>query len=523
VTYSTAAQKRIEPHQVDAEMERVRRAFAQVEAELEESARRVSEQIDPSLAEIFRAHRLMLESLLASNEFEKELRESLTSAAEAVKTVFRKWEAKFAAIQDETLRERAEDIVDLARRVLRQLEGADAFGLAAMPAGSVLVTQRLLPSDVVALSPRDVKAIVVESLGQGSHAALITREKGIPTLAGLPGLLSQIRSGDEALVDTFREALIISPSSNTRLDFDQRLEAYRASLFICKGQCHKPAITRDGQKISVEANLAAHASLETVIENGADGVGLFRIEELYFTRELPPSEEELFSELQRLVAPLRDKPVTIRLLDAGGDKAIPSLRLSFESNPLLGKRGVRLLLDYPQLARTQLKSLLRLSQTQDIRILVPMVTLERDMQQMRELLVAVADEMDMEKLPPLGAMIETPAAALTVGQIARHADFLSVGTNDLTQYTMVAGRDNATVSGYYEDTHPSMLRLLGIIITEASGKPVTICGEMAGREDVIPRLLELGFRALSISPPLIPTTKELIRSIDTRNLRANVD
>src|SRR6266705_6416050 len=177
----SAEAHRIEPHQVDAELERVRRAFAQVEAELEQSARSISEQIDPSLGEIFRAHRLMLESLLSSNEFEKELRGSLTSAAEAVKTVFRKWEAKFAAIQDETLRERAEDIVDLARRVLRQLEGADAFGLAAMPVGSVLVTQRLLPSDVVALSPREVKAIVVESLGQGSHAALITREKGIPT------------------------------------------------------------------------------------------------------------------------------------------------------------------------------------------------------------------------------------------------------------------------------------------------------------------------------------------------------
>ena len=517
----SAETHRIEPHQVDAEMERVRRAFVQVEAELEESARRVSEQIDPSLGEIFRAHRLMLESLLSSNEFDKELRGSLTSAGEAVKRVFRKWEAKFTAIQDETLHERADDILDLARRVLRQLEGADAFGLAAMPAGSVLATQRLLPSDVVALTPRDVKAIVVESLGQGSHAALLAREKGIPTLAGLPGLLSQIRGGDEALVDAFREALIISPSPNTRRDFDQRLEEYRASLFTCKGECRKPAITRDGQKISVEANLAAHASVEAVIENGADGVGLFRVEQLYFARELPPSEEELFSELQHLVAPLREKSVTIRLLDIGGDKAIPSLRLPFESNPLLGKRGVRLLLDYPQLARTQLKTLLRLSQVQDIRILVPMVTFERDMQQMRELLVAVAGEMGIENLPPLGAMIETPAAALTVGQIAKHADFLSVGTNDLTQYTLVAGRDNATVSGYYEDTHPSMLRLLGIIIAEASGKPVTICGEMAGRADVIPTLLEIGFRALSISPPLIPTTKELIRSLDTRNLRAN--
>jgi phosphoenolpyruvate-protein phosphotransferase len=515
----SAEAHRIEPHQVDAEMERVRRAFVQVEAELEESARRVSEQIDPSLAEIFRAHQLMLESLLSSNEFERELRGSLTSAAEAVKKVFRKWEAKFAAIQDETLRQRADDILDLARRVLRQLEGADAFGLAAMPAGSVLVTQRLLPSDVVAVSPRDVKAIVVESLGQGSHAALLAREKGIPSLAGLPGLLSQIRSGDEALVDAFREALVISPNPETRRDFERRLEEYRASLWTCKGECRKPAITRDGQTISVEANLAPPAGVDTVIENGADGVGLFRIEQLYFARELPPSEEELFSELQHIVAPLREKPVTIRLLDIGGDKAIPSLRLPFESNPLLGKRGVRLLLDYPQLARTQLKTLLRLSQAQDIRILVPMVTFARDMQQIRELLGAVAHEMGIENLPPLGAMIETPAAALTVGQIVRHADFLSVGTNDLTQYTLVAGRDNATVSDYYEDTHPSMLRLLGIIIAEASGKPVTICGEMAGREEVIPTLLEIGFRALSISPPLIPTTKELIRSIDTRNSR----
>ena len=509
---------RIEPHQAEAEMERIRLAFAQVEAELEETARRLSEQIDPGLAEIFRAHRLMLESFLSTNEFERELRGSLTNAAEAVKKVFRKWEAKFAAVENETFRQRADDILDLARRVLRQLEGAEAFELAAMPLGCILATQRLLPSDIVAISSREVRALVVESLGQGSHAALLAREKGIPTLAGLPGLLGQIRGGDDALVDAFREALIISPNPETRRDFAQRLDKYRASLGTCKGECSKPAITRDGQTIFVEANFAAHAGVDTVIENGADGVGLFRIEELYFARELPPSEEELFGELQRLLAPLREKPVTIRLLDIGGDKSIPPLRLPFESNPLLGKRGVRLLIDYPQLARTQLKSLLRLFQAQDIRILVPMVTFERDMQQMRELLAAVAHEMGIQNLPPLGAMIETPAAALTVGQIVRQADFLSVGTNDLTQYTLAAGRDNAAVSAYYEDTHPSMLRLLGIIIAEASGKPVTICGEMAGREEVIPTLLELGFRALSISPPLIPTTKELIRSIDSRNL-----
>ena len=510
---------RIEPYQVDTEMERIRRAFVQVEVELEESAQRVSEQLDPSLAEIFRAHQLMLESLLASNEFERELRGASTSAGEAVKRVFRKWEEKFNVIDDETLRQRADDILDLARRVLRKLGGADGFGFAAVPPDSILVTSRLLPSDVVALSPRDVKAIVVESLGQGSHAALLAREKSIPTLAGLPGLLSQVRRGDQALVDAFREALVISPNSETQRDFEQRLEKYRASLFICKGECDKPAVTRDGQTVSVEANLAVNTVVDSVIGNGADGVGLFRIEQLYLARELPPPEAELFTELQHLVAPLREKPVTIRLLDVGGDKTIPSLRLPFELNPLLGKRGVRLLLSYPELARTQLKALLRLSQAQDIRILVPMVTFERDMQQMRELLATVGREMRIESLPLIGAMIETPAAALTVGQIVRHADFLCVGTNDLTQYTLVAGRDNTTVSDYYDDTHPSILRLLGIILGEAAGKPVTICGELAGREEVIPTLLEIGFRALSISAPLIPTTKQLIRSIDLKKSR----
>jgi phosphoenolpyruvate-protein phosphotransferase len=510
---------RIEPNQVDREMERIRRAFALVGSELEESARRISEQLAPSLAEIFRAHQLMLESLLSSNEFENELRTSLTTAEGAVKKIFQKWEEKFAAIEDGAVRQNSDDILDLARRVLRKLEGAEAYGLAAMPPGSVLVTQRLLPSDIIVISPREVKAIIVESLGQGSHAALLARENNIPTLAGFPGLMSYVRRGDEALVDAFQEALVILPNEETRHAFDLRLEKYRASLVTCKWECYKPAVTRDDVRISVEANLTAHTGADLVLANGADGVGLFRIEQLYLTRELPPSEEELFDELQNLVAPLREKPVTIRLLDVGGDKTIPFLRLPYEASPLLGKRGVRLLLDYPQLTRTQLRVLLRLSQSQEIRILVPMVTFESEMQQIRELLVELADELDIEKLPPLGAMIETPAAALTVGQIVKHADFLCVGTNDLTQYTLVADRENTTVSDYYKETHPSMLRLLSIIIAEASGRPVTICGELAGREEVIPTLVEIGFRALSVAPPLIPTTKELIRTIDTRNFR----
>jgi phosphoenolpyruvate-protein kinase (PTS system EI component) len=205
--------------------------------------------------------------------------------------------------------------------------------------------------------------------------------------------------------------------------------------------------------------------------------------------------------------------VTIRLLDVGGDKPLPFLNLPPETNPLLGRRGVRLLLAFPQLVRTEIRALLRLSQDQHIRILVPMVALERDIQKIREIFEIVAHEMGLQQLPPFGAMIETPAAALTVAAIARYADFLCVGTNDLTQYTLAAGRDDSTVSDYYIDNHPALLRLLGIIIREAAGKSVTICGELGGREDAIPKLLRMGFRGLSIAPPLIPATKDLIRSI----------
>jgi phosphoenolpyruvate-protein phosphotransferase (PTS system enzyme I) len=503
---------RIAPDEVAGELERIRRALSAVAADLRESARRVSEELDPDVAEIFGAHRMMLDGLLASHEFEKEVEGALLPAADAVRVVFRRWEARFASLADETFRQRADDVVDLARRVLRRLDPAAGPGLAALPPGSVLVAQRLLPSDVVALSNREVAAILVESLGQGSHAAILAREKAIPVVAQLPGLLEGVRRGDALLVDAFRGVAIVSPGPETRRDFERRLEQSRANLFRCKGECHKPAITRDGQRVRVEANLAAGEEAELLLENGADGVGLFRIEQLYLARELPPSEDELLEELARIVAPLREKPVTIRLLDIGGDKTIPSVRLPREPNPALGKRGVRLLLDHPRLLGAQLRALLRLSATQPIRVLVPMITLERDIARVREQLAAAAREVGIRELPPLGAMIETPAAALCVAQIGAHADFLCVGTNDLAQYTLAAGRDDETVSQYYADDHPALFRLLGLLRADAPGKPVTLCGELAGREEAIPRLLGMGFRGLSIAPRLVPTTKELIRS-----------
>jgi phosphoenolpyruvate-protein phosphotransferase len=505
--------------QIAGEWSRILTSFEQTRRELDDSALRIEEQFDAALAGIFRAHGMMLDGILSSGEIEREL-ESLVGAEAAVRRVFRRLHERFMALKGPTLQQRADDVADLGRRVLRHLRGVDGSSLEHVPKGNVLVVERLLPSDVVALSRRGVAAIVVGALASGAHAALLAREKRIPVVAGPPGIVHRIRNLEELLVDGSRGTIVVSPDAETRRTFQARLEAFDRAAVRCRGACRVPAFTLDGELVTVEANLGAHDDVELAIDNGADGVGLFRIEQLYLARALPPSEDELFEELRALTAPLRGRPVTIRLLDVGGDKPVPFLPFPVEPNPSLGRRGVRLLLEYPQLVRTQLAALFRLAQEQDVRILVPMVTLEEDIREMRVLFDATLETFPGAKRPPFGAMIETPAAALGVATITRHVDFLSVGTNDLAQYTLAAGRDDPAVSHYYDDTHAAVLRLLAIAITDAPGVPIALCGELAGREETMPELLRLGFRSLSMAPGLIPGAKELIRGVRLGDRRA---
>ena len=504
--------------QIAGEWSRILASFEHTRRELEDSALRIEEQFNAALAGIFRAHGMMLDGILSSGEIEREL-ESLVGAEAAVRRVFRRLHERFMALKGSTLQQRADDVADLGRRVLRHLRGVDGSSLD-VPKGNVLVVERLLPSDVVPLSRRGVAAIVVGALASGAHAALLAREKRIPVVAGPPGIVHRIRNLEELLVDGSRGTIVVSPDAETRRTFQTRLEAFDRAVVRCRGACREPAFTLDRELVTVEANLGAHDDVELAIDNGADGVGLFRIEQLYLARALPPSEDELFEELRALTAPLRGRPVTIRLLDVGGDKPVPFLPLPVEPNPSLGRRGVRLLLEYPQLVRTQLAALFRLAQEQDVRILVPMVTLEEDIREMRVLFDATLETFPGAKRPPFGAMIETPAAALGVATIARHVDFLSVGTNDLAQYTLAAGRDDPAVSHYYDDTHAAVLRLLAITITDAPGVPIALCGELAGREETMAELLRLGFRSLSMAPGLIPGAKELIRGVRLGERRA---
>ena len=507
------------PRDADAEWARIETALSATRRDLAEAVVRLEREVGSGIADVFRAHQMMLEGILSSGELAAELRGSDLDAAGAVRRVFRTWVQKFEVLPDPTLRQRADDVADLGRRLLGHLEGDDPHRLASVPEGAVVATSRLLPSDVIALSERRVVAILVESIGQASHAALLAREKSIPTVA-VSGIIEHLREGDDVLVDAYSGGVVIGADGGVRAEFEQRVVEYRARLARCRITCHQAARTLDGIGIRVEANLGTRGDVELVLGNGADGVGLFRIEQLYLGRELPPSEDELFEEMQAIASPLRDKPLTVRLLDVGGDKALAFLRPPKEANPSLGLRGIRLLLRHPALLRTQLAAFVRLSRAQDVRVLVPMVTLEDDIRVTRELFDEICGALGVESRPPFGAMIETPAAALGIPTIARHVDFLSVGTNDLTQYTFAAGRDDPNVNGYFQDAHASLLRLLEIIVDDAGALPLTLCGELAGREELLPRLLAIGFRSLSIAPPLIPAIKDRIRTLRIEGLRS---
>src|SRR5262249_9254311 len=358
---------------IEKELLRLRHAFEETLAELDQYAQRIEGEFDAALAGIFRAHGEMLRSLFASGELERELRESLLTAEGVVGRVLQRWHRKIEAIENPTLRQRADDVLDLGRNVIRRLRGEQGAGFQAVPEGSVLVAQQLLPSDIVRMPRTRVAAVVVEALGQGSHAALLAREKGIPTVAGFPGILSRIGSRTELLVDGFRGTLVVAPREDTRTEFQGRIAQWRGALVRCQAACHQPARTLDGQQIDVEANVGIADDMELALDNGADGIGLLRIEQLYLARPSPLTEEELWSELERLISPPRNPRLTIRLRDIGGDKPLPYLGLPPSPNPTLGRRGVRLLLDYAQLVRTQMGAILRLAQEHPVQVLIPMV------------------------------------------------------------------------------------------------------------------------------------------------------
>jgi phosphoenolpyruvate-protein kinase (PTS system EI component) len=429
-----------------------------------------------------------------------------------VKTVFLRWENRFLLMESQIARDKGDDMRDISRRLRHALAGITTHPLDEIPVGCVLVTSRLLPSDTVFLAGRSVSAVLLEYGSTGSHAALFAREMGLPCISGFPDLLTTVPDGALALVDADAGIVTIRPREKQIVIFKKKVVEKEHDYKLARSRARGPAVTKDGVTISVLANVGCSDDTEKAMLNGAEGVGLYRLEQAYLGRVEPPNSDELVNEMRQTLDAARGCAVYVRLLDIGSDKPLPFIGFLAESNPSLGRRGIRFLHEYPELLKTQLRAVLELAGDFDVRILVPMVTLPDDVSVVREQLIQLCSRLRISSPPKLGAMIETPAAALAAQEIVKHADFLSFGTNDLTQFVFAADRENAAVERYYRDSADVIFRLLRLTHDDVPEVPLSLCGELAGRPEHISRLLECGIRTFSVAAPLIPVIKETIRN-----------
>lgn len=503
----------IDRAQVDEEKARIEDAIADVRQSLIIDAKRIEGRLGKQSADIFRAQEAMLLDSSVVEELIRTLEAERINAEQVVRTVFRLLARRFRDMSDEILRERGDDIDDLSRRLLLSLAGIHAHSLENLPANTVLVARRLLPSDTVFLSRSSTVAVLAEFAGPAAHAALLARELDIPCVGGIPKLLETVHTEDVVLVNGTQGTAVINPDSQSLQRFESSFDEVRKRKeTMAQDRCIDRTVTLDGIEVSVMANVRSREDVELAMNCGADGIGLFRTEPFFLSTKHFPSDREFAEFLLDSLHPAQGRHVDVRLLDIGADKNPIYLHLPPDPDPSLGRRGVRVLLEYPELLEAQLQAVLEVSQQFRIGVLIPMVTTESDVVQVAGRLHKLAAEMDIRELPRIGAMIETPAAALSIPSLKKHVDFFSIGSNDLTQYTMAAGRENPMATEYFIDDHPTILRLIELVVRESGDTPVTLCGELAGRIDVMPSLLRTGLRSLSVPAALVPEVKNAIRN-----------
>ncbi len=509
---SKQAAYNIRKDQYDAEYARIHTAKEKVRQQLFRSAKRVGSALDKNVADIFLAQETMLVDPQLAADLKQTLRQKHINAERVVGTVFRRWIRKFRDASSTMLNERADDIEDLYRRMLGVLVGVEAHKLEYLPENTILVARRLLPSDTVFLSRKSCAGILLEIAGPTAHSTILAREIGVPCVGQLKNLIASIDTGDEILVDGNAGVITVNPAKRAIKAFNTTQDRFVQQSAKAQKNRFAAARTVDGRAVTVMANVGSREDVERAVESGADGVGLFRTESFFLSQKALPTADEFSRYLSGCLEPIGNKSVNLRLLDIGGDKNIPYLSLPFELNPFLGRRGVRLLFDFPTLLNIQLEAMLSVSQRHRIRVLIPMVTFAEEIVRIRRLLHKMAHRRHITP-PPIGAMIETPAAALAVPSIRKQADFLCIGTNDLTQYVMAADRESALVSDYFRDDHSVVLGLLKTIVADAGNTPVTLCGELAVKREALERVLKTGITALSIAPLSIPAIKQAIRRL----------
>lgn len=515
---------------IDDAIARLKNAMEKSEAELNEIKKRTVEKLDEAHGMIFDAHiEILKDPELFSQTIEKIKNDQLNPAA-SLKAVSDDFVALFEMMDDEYMKERATDIKDVTGRVLSHLLNVKVSNLSSISEPVILVSEDLTPSDTSQLDPEKILGFITTIGGRTSHSAIMARSMEIPAVLGASDILSSVNDGDLIIMDGHSGDIILNPTEDTLIKY-REINLENERLKIEQGKLvNQRTVSACGHHVELAANIGSTKDLESVLKNGAEGIGLFRTEFLYMDAKDFPTEEVQYQAYKTVLEKMGEKPVVIRTLDIGGDKDLSYMQMSKELNPFLGHRAIRLCFEKVDLFKTQLRALLRASTYGNLKIMFPMIATIGDFRKAKAILdetkkAVIAEGFEVSETLEVGIMVEIPSVAILADRFAEEVDFFSIGTNDLIQYTFAADRMNEKVAYLYQPYNPSLLRLIKLVIDSAhkEGKWVGMCGEMAGDEKAIPLLLGMGLDEFSMSASNILPARALIKKLNIDDMNKLVD
>lgn len=511
--------KRTKITDADAELARLGKAGEQAQAQLQKLYDKAVKEVGEASAAIFEVHQMMLEDDDYLDAIHNMIRTEMVNAEYAVAVTGDNFSEMFANMDDDYMKARAADVKDISNRLVRNLMGQEDVDLADMEP-SIIVADDLSPSETVQMDKKKILAFVTVHGSSNSHTAILARMMNIPALIGVPVNLDEVHTGMKAVVDGLKGEVIFDPSEEVCAEAEERVREEQEKLKLLQTLKGKDNVTLSGKKIDIYANIGSVSDVGYVLENDAGGIGLFRSEFLYLGRDNFPTEEEQFQAYRQVVQTMAGKKVVIRTLDIGADKQVDYFNLGKEDNPAMGYRAIRICLKQPDIFKTQLRALFRAAMHGNLSIMYPMITSVEEVRKIYEVVGQVRTELDEQqipyKVPEQGIMIETPAAVMVSDELAEIVDFFSIGTNDLTQYTLAVDRQNAKLDDFYNPHHKAILRMIQVVADNAHkcGKWVGICGELGADLELTEEFLRMGIDELSVAPSMVLRVRKAVREAE---------